>query len=134
VLSGVQELKEPYRGTGVHRARLRQMTSLLVSRYVKNIQLAKRAPRTQDVVVDATSQREIAMLKELVWVYVIHNPALATQQVGQREVIRSLFERFYRAAVRDTNGRSSRSRTVNSLRRRERPAARKRSAGASLPI
>jgi dGTPase len=72
-----------------------------VRRYVKDIQLVKRQPKSPVVAVDAKSQRKMAMLKELVWVDVSHRPALGTQQVGQRAVIPSLFERFYRAAVKN---------------------------------
>ena len=38
------------------------------------------------------------MLKELVWTYVIEAPALATQQYGQRRIIRELFPIFLDAA------------------------------------
>jgi dGTPase len=37
-------------------------------------------------------------LKALTWFYVIYNPALATQQFGQRKMIRELFEIFGNAA------------------------------------
>ena len=43
---------------------------------------------------------EIFMLKQLTWHYVIKNPALATQQHGQRVIIRQLFNAFYKAATR----------------------------------
>jgi dGTP triphosphohydrolase len=39
------------------------------------------------------------MLKELTWRYVIQNPALETQQYGQRRVIMDLFHIFADAAV-----------------------------------
>jgi dGTPase len=39
------------------------------------------------------------VLKALTWFYVIYNPALATQQYGQRRIIRELFEIFGNAAV-----------------------------------
>jgi dGTPase len=39
------------------------------------------------------------MLKQLTWHYVIKNPALATQQHGQRVIIRELFEAFYKAGT-----------------------------------
>ena len=42
---------------------------------------------------------EVAMLKELTWEYVITNPALTTQQVGQRRVIRDLFSTYKDAAL-----------------------------------
>jgi dGTPase len=39
------------------------------------------------------------MLKELVWTYVIEAPALATQQYGQRKIIRELFSIYSEAAA-----------------------------------
>ena len=39
------------------------------------------------------------MLKELTWHYVIHNPALATQQVGYRKIVTTLFRRLFSAAA-----------------------------------
>ena len=39
------------------------------------------------------------MLKQLTWYYVIKNPALASQQHGQRMIIRSLFDIYHRATT-----------------------------------
>ena len=39
------------------------------------------------------------MLKALTWFYVIYNPALATQQFAQREIIGKLFRIFLDAAT-----------------------------------
>ena len=46
------------------------------------------------------------MLKELTWEYVITNPALTTQQIGQRRVIQGLFTTYMDAAS------SSRQQTI----------------------
>ncbi len=43
-------------------------------------------------------EKQVIMLKELTWHYVIKNPALETQQHGQRRVISDLFETFLVAA------------------------------------
>jgi dGTPase len=37
---------------------------------------------------------QVDMLKQLTWHYVIRDPALATQQHGQRRIIKGLFEMF----------------------------------------
>jgi dGTPase len=50
--------------------------------------------------IEKRRRAEIFMLKQLTWHYVIKNPALATQQHGQRVIIRQLFNAFYRAATR----------------------------------
>ncbi len=39
------------------------------------------------------------MLKELTWNYVIHNPALATQQVGFKQIVKTLFNHLFSAAA-----------------------------------
>jgi len=43
-------------------------------------------------------EKEVFMLKQLTWHYVILNPLLATQQHGLRRLIRELFEILRRAA------------------------------------
>jgi dGTPase len=42
--------------------------------------------------------KEVAILKELTWTYVIEAPSLALQRQGQREVISRLFEVYSEAA------------------------------------
>lgn len=41
---------------------------------------------------------QVQILKALTWFYVIYNPALATQQFGQRRMIRELFDIFLNSA------------------------------------
>jgi dGTPase len=50
--------------------------------------------------IDEHLRLEVAMLKELTWVYVIEAPALVSQQFGQRKAIRELF-RIYSDAATD---------------------------------
>jgi len=50
--------------------------------------------------VDDDARREVALLKQLTWRYVIEAPALAAQQEGQRNVVRTLY-RFYLGAISD---------------------------------
>lgn len=77
------------------RAEMRALTSWLVGRYVNAIRLvvptnAKASP----VVIDEQLNNEVQILKQLVWHYVIQNPALLTQQHGERHVIRGLFQLY----------------------------------------
>ena len=51
--------------------------------------------------IPGKNNKEITMLKQLTWHYVILKPSLATKQVGQRKIIRELFETFYQAALID---------------------------------
>ncbi len=47
---------------------------------------------------------EIGLTQQMTWVYVIDNDSLATQQFGQREVIRTLFSTFLQA-IKDSEWR-----------------------------
>jgi dGTPase len=93
-----QRIAEPYTGTREQRARLRSLTSLLISGYVQAISLRepnKANPRT--VTIKREAEREITMLKQLTWFYVIQRPSLAVQQRGQKRVVGDLFHIFFEA-------------------------------------
>lgn len=94
----------PYSSTDTDRGDLRVFTSKMISHYVSAISLDTRAavdPTASRVAIARSPEQEVTMLKELTWFYVINNPALATQQYGQRHVIRTLFEIFEKAATDD---------------------------------
>jgi len=94
----------PYSGTRVERAFLRDMTSVFVARYVGGIQMVSSPNKKQSsVAIAETHKREIRLLKELTWFYVINNPALATQQHGYRHVIEELFNAFLDAGLGGEN-------------------------------
>ena len=83
----------PYSGTRSQRGFLRDMTSFFVAKYIVGISLHKPAKPTEArVEIDLALKREMRMLQELTWHYVIKNPALATQQHGYRKVIKGLFD------------------------------------------
>ena len=88
---------EEYRGLRVQRAALREMTSFLVNRYIRALSLAPVGAPGPWVRIADLERREVTILKQLTWQYVISRPALATQQYGQRRVIRFLFRTFERA-------------------------------------
>jgi dGTPase len=96
-------IDERYRGTRDQRARLRYFSSGLIGRYVDAIRLNRSDKNERFVVVEPLLEREVTMWKALTWHYVILNPALATQQYGQRRIIRELFEIFHLAAVAPTD-------------------------------
>lgn len=48
--------------------------------------------------IDPDAARQVALLKQLTWRYVIQAPALAAQQQGQRRIVRRLY-RYYRDAI-----------------------------------
>lgn len=89
-----------YEVSAPSRAELRTFTSNFIGGYVSALQL--RLPAKDDesfVIIDAQAKKEVTMLKELTWHYVIHNPALATQQVGFQEIVNTLFDRLFSAAA-----------------------------------
>jgi dGTPase len=84
-----------YQGTQEQRAALRSWTSWAVSRYVGAIELKiPNSPADSTVTIIPERKAEVEILKQLVWHYVIDNPALVTQQHGQRTAIHRLFELF----------------------------------------
>jgi dGTPase len=89
-------LKERYAGTKEHRTAVRMFTAGMIGQCVRGVQL--RTSQGQ-LVIPEKRKKEIAMLKQLTWQYVILNPSLTTKQVGQRKIIRELFEEFHNAAL-----------------------------------
>ena len=93
----------PYSGTRSQRGFLRDMTSFFVGKYIVGLSLHKPAkPDEARVEIIPALKREMRMLQELTWHYVIKNPALATQQHGYRKVIKELFEALL-AAIKEGN-------------------------------
>lgn len=88
------KLTGPYEGTRDDRARLRIFTSMLVGRYINGLQLVEPSTDGTTVYVDENLRKEIALLKQLTWYYVIDAPGLAAQQHANRKIIRYLFGAF----------------------------------------
>lgn len=98
-------LDAPYRGGKAERSALRTFTAGLIGRYVKNTRLQEpSASDSNPLMIPPGYKKEVKILKELTWHYVINNPALATQQFGQRQVIEELF-RIFHDAVKDSRHR-----------------------------
>jgi dGTPase len=95
----IADLDEPYCGRSAQRAAIRSLGSLLIHRFFDAIRLrVPTADNRRFVEVDPALGREIAMLKQFMWHYVIPNRYFATQEYGQRVIIESLFE-AYKAIV-----------------------------------
>lgn len=90
-------LSEAYKATQNQRSALRSFTAGLIARYVTNTKLVEKG-ESAVLEIAAGFKREVRMLKQLTWHYVIDNPALATQQYGQRRVIKELFKVFREVA------------------------------------
>ena len=52
----------------------------------------------RSISIDDEFKKEVAILKELTWTYVIEGPALAMQREGQKRIIRLLFEAYAEAS------------------------------------
>jgi dGTPase len=86
-----------YVATREERIRLRWFTSTVIRDFV-NAVATKQISGRPSVEIERKRKAEIFMLKQLTWHYVIKNPALATQQHGQRMIINQLFSAYYDAA------------------------------------
>jgi len=98
-LIGTLNIREAYSPTKDARIRLRRTTSTLIRDFVNAVQLKPSGDGVQ-IFIENRQRAEIFMLKQLTWHYVIKNPVLATQQHGQRVIIRQLFDTFFKAGTK----------------------------------
>lgn len=91
-----------YRGEHAQSVAMKSAASGIIANFVQNgIRLnPSRAPGESTVQIDADVGKQLKMLKELVWVYVIDRPSLAYQQEGHRRVVRELYKCFLAGIVR----------------------------------
>jgi dGTPase len=101
ILSMYFLLSAPYQGTREDRGKLRWFTSQLVNRYINGISLIPMAKDGRVVSANVNLQKEIALLKQLTWHYVIDAPGLALQQHAQRRIIDFLYEVFLNEAQKN---------------------------------
>ena len=86
-------------GTRDQRGQLRSTASSLIERYINAAAL--RCPKDSlesRFTIEPESRKEVLMLKQLTWHYVILNPSLGAQQFGQKRIIRQLFHMLHEAA------------------------------------
>lgn len=91
-----EELETSFRGTENEVASLNRFTSTLIQRYLDpfgggDVKVEKGKGRLK-LSINEELKKEIKMLKLLTKMYVIDKTTLASQQHGQREVVRHLFE------------------------------------------
>jgi dGTPase len=99
LVSAALPFTEPYTGSVGHRASLQSLSADLIGTYVDAFRLKDNwRPGERRVVIDDDARKEVVMLKELTWQYVIKNPALAIIQHGQRQIVEELFRVFLIAA------------------------------------
>jgi dGTPase len=85
-----------YSGTRTERAILRGATSSLIDLFVRGVRLQDDPDRPLAFENDRLPEY-LEFLQDLVRVYVIKNPRLTTQQYGQRQIIRFLFDTYLKA-------------------------------------
>jgi len=93
IMAALFRIESAYDGTREQRSRLRSFTSGLVNRYINSLSLVRDGAGVS-LLVDDDKRKELAILKQLTWCYVIERPALAVQQHAQQQAIRYLFGVF----------------------------------------
>jgi dGTPase len=93
-------VREPYAGTREQQQFLYDFVSSNIHRFVSATSL-KEPPGVDGEAVTIPEQvgLEVFLLKQLLWMYVIENPALAAHRLGQRRAVRTLFQEFNSAAA-----------------------------------
>ena len=84
---------ETYNGSRDQRRQIRNLTSILIGRYVKSVELTEGEGEFA-LKINPESATDVRLLKELARQYVIGLPALHAQQTGRRKIVRSLFDIF----------------------------------------
>ncbi|MCH7903693.1 MAG: dNTP triphosphohydrolase [Armatimonadetes bacterium] len=81
-----------FNGGASHRARMRQLSSYLISMFIlKSTKLVDPSENNGDfLAIDERARLKVALLKKLVWHFVIEDQALAAQQVGQRQCLKKI--------------------------------------------
>ena len=96
---GILGPRERFAGSFEQRALLRSWISHRIGAYMAAFSLRPELERHSYASIEPDARREIDILKQLTWYYVILRPALASQQAGQRRLIRELFKTFREAAL-----------------------------------
>ena len=105
-VADLMPLRGPSTGNAAQRRALKPFVSKMIKDYVMPIDVKEvDSPVKFKLDISKRHLREIAMLKELTWHYVIQSASLATLQFGQRKIIRDLFE-IYADAVSDKKKRN----------------------------
>jgi dGTPase len=79
-------------------AHIKSVSSDLIQKFIQSVHLKETYGEHGYLDRPKNIEIELKFLQQIVWKYVILNPRLATQQYGQRKIIRTLFE-VYKEAV-----------------------------------
>ena len=86
-------VSQPYTGSRAQKAALRSLASRTIRTSVNAAWVSQRGFEVKE-----NARRDVAILKELTWQFVIENPRMAPQQEGKRKIICELFRIFGDAA------------------------------------
>ncbi len=92
-------VREPYSGTPEQQQLLYDFVSSNIHRFASATRLIEPPESGEAVWYPEDVAIEVFLLKQLLWLYVIENPALAAHRLGQRRAIRTLFQEFHEAAT-----------------------------------
>ena len=87
-----QLLSDPYEGSREQREQLRRMTSQLIGTYIGAIAINIDRSSDKTVTFNDNYVDEVRILKQITRDYIIGSPTLAAQQMGQKRVIKELYE------------------------------------------
>jgi dGTPase len=91
-------VREPYTGTPDQQQLLYDFVSSNIHRFTSSTRLIEPPESGEAVWFPDDVAIEVFLLKQLLWLYVIENPALAAHRLGQRRAIQTLFHEFNEAA------------------------------------
>jgi dGTPase len=92
VLTAMFAQFQKHEGTAEHLAKLRSVSRKLIDNYVSAIFLD---PGDEPLGVPKGLRGEVELFKQLTWHYVIHDPALASMQLGQARLVNKLFDELF---------------------------------------
>ena len=109
-LDATYNLRGQYRpGSFEQKAQIKRISSQLIQTYIRSIQLSLDYGAPQNgwfsdrgfLTLNRAREEELQFLQRIVWSYVISNPRLATQRYGQKRIIRTLFEMYLEAIMKE---------------------------------
>lgn len=90
-------IKVRYDGSMDLRRKLWLMMTSMISEYVEAIKVLPEVMNEKLVKIEVTKERQITMLKQLTWHYVIRNAEMANHQHGQQHAVRCVYEKLEKA-------------------------------------
>lgn len=89
---------ERYTDSPRDRAKLYDFSTGLIRYFVRALSLNNAPGAPALVTVEHHARREVEVLKQFIWEYIIENPELAVPQNGQRVAVRTVFKELHEAS------------------------------------